>query len=76
MDVLSFFFLPSPEIILENFRPNHLEVDGYSFVESFNNEKIVLQVVVAIVAGFVSGNRAVVLLLLDEQKYPSVVCQH
>ena len=71
---MSFFLLPSPEIVLEDFRPNHLEVDGDSFVESFHYEKIILQVVVAVVAGFISGNRAVVLLLLDKQKYPSVIC--
>ena len=66
LDVLSFLLLPSPEIILEHFCSNYLEVYGYSFVESLHNEKIILKVVVAIVAWFISRNRAVILLLLYE----------
>ena len=65
----------SVEVVLQNLSFYHLQIDGDSFVEPFNHEKIVLQVIVAVFGAGVSRYRTGVLFLLNEQEDPTVVGQ-
>ena len=54
------------EVILQDLSLNNLQIDSYSFVVPLNNEKVILQIIVAIFAAGVPRNGTGVLLLLDE----------
>ena len=74
LKILSVFYWPSPEIILENLCPYHLKVYCYPFVESLYHEEVVLEVVIAVITGLVSRDWTGILLLLDEEEDPAIVC--